>query len=250
MDSVALLFWILSGAAVGSFLNVAIDRLPTGGSLVVPPSHCEQCGQRLTAMHLIPVVSFLVLRGRCRTCQARIPIRVLLVEAGTALLFGWTWLRYGWGVELWLAVGYGCLLLVVAVIDLEHHRILNRLSYPGIAAALLILPWSPFHRPVGLLLGGLVAGGMLLLIALAAPAGMGLGDIKLGVLIGLIVGFPEAALAVMLAFVLGGTIMGGLLLARRVRRKTPVPFGPFLAAGGFVALLYGPQMIQWWLERV
>ena len=131
MIAVFIVVFALLGAAVGSFLNVCIDRLPAGQSLVYPPSHCVGCGRRLASLDLIPVFSYLWLRGRCRYCGAAIPVRLFLVELATAVIFALLWWKYGLTPELFIAIFYSCLFLVILVIDLEHGLILNKVVYPS-----------------------------------------------------------------------------------------------------------------------
>lgn len=234
------------GALIGSFLNVCIDRLPRRESILAGRSHCDSCGEPLSALELVPIVSYLAQRGRCRRCDARIPRRVLLVELGTAGAFGLIWLRFPGQPLAGIVAAYAALLIVMLVIDLEHGRILNQLSYPAIGLALLAAPFTPGRSPLDLLAGGVLALGVLLAIALIYPAGMGMGDVKLAAFIGLTVGLPYVWLALFLAFVGGGLISGVLVLARVLGRKDPIAFGPFLAAGALATLLYGDSILRWW----
>lgn len=240
----------LFGMIVGSFLNVCIDRIPRGESIAAGRSHCDSCGRSLSAIELIPVFSFLALRGRCRHCRAPIPLRLLLVELGTGVLFCLIWLRFPASPQALLIAAYGALLIVILVIDLERGRILNKLSYPAIGLALVALPFTPDRDAPQLLIGGIAAFGLLLLIAWIYPAGMGMGDVKLAAFIGLTVGHPQVWLALFLAFVGGGLISGGLVLARVIGRKDPIAFGPFLAAGAITTLLYGEQILNWWSRGI
>ena len=204
-----VLLYALLGLAISSFLNVCIDRLPERGSIVSPPSHCPACGRRLAPFDLIPLLSYLLLRGRCRYCGAPIPRRVLLVEAMTGLLFVLLWYRYGFSLWLLLATMYTCFFIVIFFIDLEHHLVLNRVIYTAIVVALLAIPFTAFragpftpnHSVVGLLGGGALGFGLLFLIASIYPSGMGMGDVKLATFIGLVVGFPSVFVALLIAFV-------------------------------------------------
>ena len=243
-----LLLYALLGLAISSFLNVCIDRLPERASIVSPPSHCPACGRRLAPFDLIPLVSYLLLRGRCRNCGAPIPRRVLLVEAMTGLLFVLLWYRYGSSLQLLLATLYTCFFIVIFFIDLEHHLVLNRVIYPAIIVALLAIPITPNHDVVKLVGGGAIGFGVLFLIAFIYPAGMGMGDVKLATFIGLVVGFPAVFAALLVSFVAGGLVGGGLLLTGLKGRKDPIPFAPFLVAGGMVAMLYGQQIIDWYVR--
>jgi leader peptidase (prepilin peptidase)/N-methyltransferase len=248
--AVLLVFAVLLGTIVGSFLNVCIDRLPRGASLSSPPSQCEACGRRLSPLELIPVLSYTALRGRCRTCGARFPARVVAVEAGTGLAFLLVFEQFGLSLQAGLAIAYTCLLIVIGVIDLEHHRVLNGLTYPAIALALAAAAVTPGRGLLSLLLGGLIGGGALLLLALVSPRAMGFGDVKLSFFLGLVLGYPLVVVGLFLAFVVGGLVSLGQLAAGKVRRGDAVAFGPYLALAGFAALLYGDRLLTWWLSRV
>ena len=245
-----VLLYALLGLAISSFLNVCIDRLPMGESVVSPPSHCPACGRRLAPRDMIPVASYLFLRGRCRYCGAPIPRRVLVVEVLTSLLFALLWYRYGLSLQLLLATLYTCFFIVIFFIDLEHHLVLNRVIYPAIVIALLAIPFTPHHGAVELLAGGALGFALLFLIASIYPAGMGMGDVKLAAFIGLVVGFPAVLVALLLSFVTGGVVGGSLLLTGLKGRKDPIPFAPFLVAGGMVAMLYGKQILDWYWRYV
>jgi len=245
-----VLLYALLGLAISSFLNVCIDRLPEGKSIVAPPSHCPYCGRRLAPFDLIPVISYLLLKGRCRYCGAPIPRRILLVESITGPLFVLLWYRYGPSLQLLLATLYTCFFIVIFFIDLEHHLVLNRVIMPAILVALLTAPVTPHHALVELLVGGAIGFGLLFLIALVYPAGMGMGDVKLAAFIGLVVGFPSVFVALLLSFVVGGLIGGGLLLSGLKGRKDPIPFAPFLVGSGMLAMLYGTQIIDWYWRFV
>lgn len=242
---ITILYGVLGGV-IGSFLNVVIDRLPRHQSLISPPSHCPECERQLSAWELIPVVSYLVLRGRCRTCGGRIPLRVLMVEAGTGLLFALAAARFGITLFTFIASVFIAFLIVIMVIDWETQRILNRVSYPALGLGLLSVPFSP---AAARLAGGLVGLCVLLAIALLSRGGMGMGDVKLAAFIGVIVGLPQILLAMFIAFVAGGVIVGALWTVGKVGRKDPVAFGPYLALGGIVTLLYGEPILNWWMAR-
>ncbi len=250
----------LAGALVGSFLNVCIDRLPARESVVTPPSHCPACKRRLSPVELIPVVSYLALRGRCRSCGAAIPRRVLVVEILTALLFGWLGLTMGAASGLAVGIFYTCVLTVIFFIDLEHRLVLNRVTFPAMAIALLLagartLPGDPMALgdAVPTLLRSL-AGGAVGFVVLFLPAwltrgGIGLGDVKLGALMGLALGLPAVLAGLFLGFLAGG-VGAIVLLATGLRgRRDAVPYAPFLATGAWLALLYGNQIMAWYLAR-
>jgi leader peptidase (prepilin peptidase)/N-methyltransferase len=192
------------------------------------------------------VFSYLLLRARCRTCGAKIPHRVLLVELGTGLLFALIFQRYGLGISTLFTSIFVSFLIVMMAMDWETQRILNRVSYPALALGLIAIPFSP---PSQRLAGGLVGFGLLLSIAILSRGGMGMGDVKLAAFVGLIVGFPEIVLALFIAFVGGGVIVGVLWGMGKVGRKDPIAFGPFLGLGGVVTLIYGEPILLWWIER-
>ena len=243
-----LLFFTVLGSAVGSFLNVAIDRLPRGQSIVFPPSYCENCQRRLKPWDNIPVFSFLWLRGRCRYCRMRISPRILAVEVATAGLFAFLWWRYGFSIQLLLASVYTCAFLVLAVIDLEHKLLLNIIVLPTLALALLASPFWPGLDIWRALAGGAIGFVLLLLPRLAFPSGMGWGDVKMAALIGAVTGFPLVFLAIWLALLGGGLTAVVLLISRIKGRKDLMPFGPFLAAGALIALYWGGPLLDKYLE--
>lgn len=236
-----IIFWTLVGLAVGSFLNVVADRLPNDESIVSPPSRCGACGRKLTGLEMIPVVSFLALRGRCRTCGASIGVRVLWVELATGLLFALALWRapFNRAHGVILTSAYLAILVVVTVTDLEHGLILDKVIYPAIALALIEILFAGPPAWLPRVLGGAVGAGVIALIIWLSSEGMGWGDAKLAGFIGLITGWPGVGFALFLAFVVGGLVAGVLLATRRKRRGQTVALGPFLAAGGAVLLLVG-----------
>lgn len=251
MDFFWYIFFASLGMAVGSFLNVCIDRLPAGGSLISPPSHCDKCATRLSAKDLVPVFSYLWLRGRCRYCQTAIPKRIFWVELGSGALFTCLYWQYGFSPELAVTIIYGCLFLVIGVIDLERGLILNKLVYPAMVVALLMaIFFNDLDNIPGIASaagGGGFGFGLFLLIFFASRGGMGIGDIKLAALIGLIIGFPLVIVAIMLAVIGGGLVAVILLLMKVKKGKQSVPFGPFLSLAAMVTLLHGQSIYDWYL---
>jgi len=238
------LYFGIVGAAVGSFLCVCIDRLPSGHSITYPPSHCPACGHRLAARDLVPILSYLSLGGRCRYCGDAIPWRTLSVEVTTGLIFALLWRHYGMGIPFILALVYCCFLIVVAFIDLEHQIIPNRVIYPAIVVAMLGALVTPGRSIWNSLGGGLVGFGILFLIAFINPAGMGMGDVRLAAFMGLIAGFPGVLVSLLIGVVAGGLAAALLLLAGLKGRKDSIPFGPFLVLGAMVTLLYGAEILH------
>jgi len=266
MEAACIAVFALLGLAVGSFLNVCIDRLPLGGSLISPPSHCDACQKRLSAGENIPVLSYLWLRGRCRHCQAVIPRRVLWVELFSGLVFALIYWHYGWSAELAVVAFYFCLFLIIMVIDLEHKLILNKVVYPSAIIAIIISIFMPeldlapgtmlntLAPQIGFAPGlisalvGSTAGFLVfLLIIIASRGGMGWGDVKMAALIGLVVGFPLVFVAIFVAIIIGGLVALVLLLSKTKGRKQGIPFGPFLSIGAMASLIWGAELLKWYL---
>lgn len=244
------LFFLL-GAATGSFINVIADRLPEGKSIISPPSHCPKCQQALSARDLIPIFSYLLLKGHCRYCGATIPMRLFWVELGTAMLLAFLYWRYGLSWELMIVAFYCCLFITLLVIDLEHNILPNRIVYPGMAIAGIIalvaefLPVATQPGVANTAIGGVIGFCLLLLPALIYRGGMGWGDVKLAGLIGLVTGFPLVLPALFLAIISGGLTAALLLLLKVKGRKDPIPFGPFLSVAAMVTLLWGNDLLAW-----
>jgi len=255
MDAILTAGFALLGLAVGSFLNVCIDRLPRGGSILNPPSHCPTCQRRLAARDLIPVFSYLWLRGRCRYCRASIPGRLPGVELATAVIFALLYRHTGLTPQLGVLAFYACIFIVVFVIDLEHGLILNRVLYVGAAAALLFALFLPQPYLIQWVVGGAAnaaIGGVIgfvvfFVIALASRGGMGWGDVKLAALVGLATGFPLVFVAVIMAALMGGVVAVVLLATKKRGRKQAIPFGPFLSVAALVTLLWGSGILHWYL---
>ena len=237
------------GLLVGSFLNVVIHRLPRGESLVRPPSHCPSCGAQVKPYDNVPVVSWLVLRGRCRNCGSAIGIRYPLVEALTAAAFVGAALARGVDDDLAVWLPFVAMLIAVAGIDLDHRIIPNKILLPaaiwGLAAT---IAFRPDNVDDSLIAGG-TAFAALLLAAVAYPAGMGMGDVKLAGVMGIYLGSGVAP--AMLAAFLAGSVVGVAIIAREGRdaRKKGVPFGPFLALGGLIGVYAGPELVDVYVDR-
>ena len=234
------------GALIGSFLNVVIYRLPLGESLVSPGSHCPSCGAPVRARDNVPVLSWLALRGRCRDCGAPISVRYPAVEALTAAAFAAVVAARGFDADLWLELPFVACLIALAGIDLDHKLLPNKIVYPmaayGLVVSLIVVTDDfPEH-----LIAGAGAFAFLLIAVLAYPSGMGMGDVKLAGAMGLYLGVSVVP-ALLTAF-LTGTIFGLAVIAREgaQARKKAVPFGIFLAIGGLVGVLVGPDLIDFY----
>jgi len=255
MDAVLTAGFAVIGLAVGSFLNVCIDRLPSGESILHPPSHCPTCQHRLAARDLVPVFSYLQLRGRCRYCRASIPKRLPGVELATAAVFALLYRHAGLTPQLGVMAFYAGIFIIVFVVDLEHGLILNRVLYAGMAGALLfalLVPQPYLTRWIvggvaNAAIGGAIGFVVFFIIALVARGGMGWGDVKLAALVGLATGFPLVFVAVITAALLGGVVAVVLLATKKRGRKQAIPFGPFLSVAALVTLLWGSSMLYWYL---
>jgi leader peptidase (prepilin peptidase)/N-methyltransferase len=232
------------GLLIGSFLNVVAYRLPRGESLVKPRSRCTSCGEEVRPYDNVPVLSWLLLRGRCRHCGTRISARYPAVELVTALVFAAVAIVRGVDAELALTLPFAAMLIAVANIDLEHRIVPNKIVLPmavwGVGATAVV---RPEFLPESLIAGA-AAFTALLLAALAHPGGMGMGDVKLAGVMGVYLG-ASIAPALLAAFLLG-SLVGVALLVRHGAgaRKQGVPFAPFMALGGLLGLLAGPEIID------
>ncbi len=238
----------LFGLALGSFLNVVIARVPAGRSLVYPGSACPGCSAPLVWYDNIPVLSFLALRGRCRACGMSISWRYPIVEVITAAVMMLAYAAFGPSAEFLMACVLLPALIAMTAIDLQHQMIPDLITLPGIPVGLLInlatgrIPW--LESAIGILVGG----GLFFVIIVASRGGMGGGDLKLGAMLGSFLGWKALLFGLFVAIVLGGAIGAVLLVTGRRGRKDPIPFGPFLAAGGAMALFWGEHAFSWWMS--
>jgi leader peptidase (prepilin peptidase) / N-methyltransferase len=237
------------GLIIGSFLNVVAYRLPRGQSVAFPASHCPSCETPIKPYDNVPVLSWLVLRGRCRSCHRAISARYPIVEAVTAALLVAVVLTEGADSDAWLGLAFVVLLVPVTLIDLDHRIIPNTLMLIGtVVSVALVLLTDPGALTEHLIAAG-AAGGFLLVAAIARPGGMGMGDVKLAAVMGLFLGRNVAP--AMLAAFLVGSVIGGAIMARKgvkAGRKTAIPFGPWLAVGGLVGLFFGDAIVEWYLD--
>lgn len=233
------------GAIVGSFLNVVAYRLPRRESLVAPASHCPNCDTPVKPYDNVPILSWLLLRGHCRSCSQPISPRYPLVEAATAALCVGAVLVHHSASSIALSIALILIVVPAALIDLEHKIIPNKITALGGAVALVLgLALDPSGEP-SRLIAAAAAGGFLLLAALAYPGGMGMGDVKLAGVMGLFLG--AAVAPAILVALLSGVLLGAAIIARkgaRAGRKTAVPFGPFLALGALFAVFVGQQLVD------
>ncbi len=236
------------GLVIGSFLNVCIYRLPLGMSVVRPPSHCPACKSRLTAWDLVPVVSYIFLQGQCRHCQAKISGRYAMVELLTAVIFLICLRTLGLTDFLPAALIFACFMIVITFIDYDHQLILDSVLIPLAVTGLIVNSWLHSLGLADMLIGSLAGGGLLLVLAIASRGGMGGGDIKFAAALGIWLGWKLTLVALLLAFIMGGFGSMLLMILKLKKRKDMIPFGPFIAIGAFISLLYGNQILVWYLR--
>lgn len=245
MDAALAALSLAPGLALGSFLNVVAARVPLRRSVVSPPSACMACGNRIAWYDNVPVLSWLLLRGRCRHCSARIPWVYPGVELATAVLVAGCVLAFGLSLDALVAAFFCAVLVVVSATDLTHRIIPNRVVLP--AAAVVLAAQTALHPSPEWALAALGASGFLFAAAVAYPAGMGMGDVKLALLMGAMLG-RSVPVALMLGMLLA-LVPSAVLLARHgaAARKMGIPFGPFLALGSVLALFWGEPILERYL---
>jgi len=245
LDIAIYIIIFIIGLLFGSFTNVIIYRMPREESIVYPPSHCPNCNTRLGALDLVPVFSWLLLKGRCRYCQEKISPRYAVVEILCGLLFLGVYLRYGLTMVTIAGWIFSVILLASAFTDLDQGLILDRLTYPGMVLGLLLSFWTLGFLPS--LYGLLAFGGLLFAIAVISNGGMGGGDIKMAGCIGAFTGLTGSAVTLIMAAFLGAIFGVALILFKKGGRKTAVKFGPFLAVSAYLAYLYAENIFHWYL---
>ncbi|MBP1697079.1 MAG: type 4 prepilin peptidase 1, Aspartic peptidase, family [Deltaproteobacteria bacterium] len=243
---------LLFGAMIGSCLNVFICRLPKEESIITPGSHCPQCSKPIRWYDNIPLVSFLLLRGKCRNCHRSISVQYPLVEGITALLSLLLFIRFGPSLNYVIYFAFVAALVVITVIDLHHQIIPDMISLPGIGVGLLASWILPGTSVVKALLGLLLGGGSLFLVAtvyewLFKREGMGGGDVKLLAMIGAFLGWKAVILTILLSSLIGSIVGIAVILWKGRDFKYAIPFGPFLSLGAVIALFYGENLILWYL---
>jgi leader peptidase (prepilin peptidase)/N-methyltransferase len=250
------IFAFILGTIMGSFGNVLIHRLPLGLSIVSPGSSCPSCGAAIRWFDNVPIISYFLLRARCRGCGARISPRYPLVELASGLLFAAVFYRFGLHFASAVLAMFMWALLVITFIDLDHRIIPDVISLPGTALGLACSLYPGFPRPLDSLIGVAAGAGSLFIILYAyekimGEEGMGLGDVKLLAMIGAFLGWQALPITIMLSSLTGSLVgVGYALLKGESVRKFPVPFGPFLALGALVHLFFGAEILTWYLSRL
>jgi prepilin signal peptidase PulO-like enzyme (type II secretory pathway) len=246
------LFVFLFGLAVGSFLNCIIYRFEKNESFLKGRSYCPNCHHVLAWQDLIPIFSFLILKGKCRYCGKKISLQYPLVELTTAILFVLIFNMAAFNLRTIYYLMIGCFLIIIFVYDLKHYIIPDKVIYPAIALTLIFnfkfLIFKQFQIFKYSILSAFGSAVFFLLIfSISRGKWLGFGDVKLGFLMGLFLGFPKILVALFFAYFIGAIIGIGLVLAKKKTLKSEVPFGPFLVAGTFIALFFGSQLINWYL---
>ena len=244
---------LLFGLCVGSFLNVCIHRLPLKQSVVRPGSRCPSCGYELRWYDNIPVLSYVMLRARCRSCSRPISLQYPLIEVVTAIVFLAHWYAFGPTPLLAARLVLGCALIVLFMIDLEHQILPDVITLPGIVIGLVLSVFLP-PGPIASLIGVLLGGGVLWAIAeawfrLRKVEAMGFGDVKMLAMVGAWLGWKMVLLTFVLSSMMGGLVGAVLLASRRADMATRVPFGTMLAVAAMIASLYGGPILAWYLSR-
>jgi len=251
-----LYFYVVSfvfGAVVGSFLNVCICRMPRDESVVSPPSHCPLCDYRIRWYDNIPLLSYLLLKGKCRGCGAHISLQYPLVELLNGLLTLALFIKFGPTLTFLTLFLFCSALVVITFIDLEHQIIPDEISLPGIVIGFVCSFFLPWQTWINSLLGILLGGGSLLLVAygyqwLTGKEGMGGGDIKLLAMMGAFLGWKSVLFIVFASSLFGSVVGVTMMLVQKKDSKLAIPFGPYLAFGAVLYIFYGRQLIHWYLN--
>lgn len=254
MAATCLLAFVL-GLFIGSFLNVCIYRIPKGESVVWPPSHCPKCGERIKPYDNVPVISYLILKGRCRNCGEGISLQYPLVELLTGLLTAATVCRFGVSFSSLYYLLLTYYLIVISFIDLKTMEVPVRLSYGALLSGLLFSFFVPDHSFKKAVFGASFGAGVILFIietyyVFTGKEGMGYGDANIMAVVGAFLGWEKVLVTLFLASLIGATVGIALILTKRGRKERPIPFGPFLSIGALLSLYFGDTLIKWYLGEI
>lgn len=243
-------FFFIIGTIIGSFLNVCIYRIPRKESLIFPSSRCPVCKTPIKAKENIPIISYILLRGKCPNCSSGISARYPLVESLTGAFFFIIYIFYGISFETLVSLIFISCMIVITFIDLEFQIVPDKITLPGIIAGLIFSFIMPFMDFKDSLLGIIIGGGILYLVAVISRGGMGGGDIKLSAMIGAFLGWRIALFSIFIAVMTGAFTGLFLIIIGKKKRKDPIPFGPFLALGGIIGILLGESIINFYFRII
>jgi len=222
--------------------------MPKGESIVAPPSHCGHCGEQLKPLDLVPVLSYIFLRGKCRYCKEKVSLRYPLIELLTGAAFAFSYFRFGLTLMTIESMILSSIIIIVSFIDIDHHLILNRFSVVTMVVGIVFVFLNPNMEYLDALYGFLIGGGVLFIIAVVGP--MGGGDIKWMAGLGLILGFWKTVLAMYLGVIIGAVISVILIVLKIKKMKSYVAFGPFLGIGAFLAFHYFKEIVELYLKLI
>jgi leader peptidase (prepilin peptidase)/N-methyltransferase len=248
--NVVLIFVL--GLIVGSFSNVCIYRIPRNESIIYPASHCPKCSSNISPKDNIPLLSYILLKGRCRNCKSKISIQYPVVEFLTGLIYLIIYLVYGLSIQTLIYIILSSALVIIAFIDLNEQIVPDVISLPGIVIGFIISFFVPYISFLNSVLGVVFGGGIILIIGLAGSAifkkeAMGGGDVKLAAMIGAFLGWRYIIISLFLGFFLGALTGIILILSKIKSREDVVPFGPFIVLGSFITILWGEKIISWYI---
>jgi leader peptidase (prepilin peptidase)/N-methyltransferase len=263
--------FLLLGLACGAAINRLAGSVTEIGGIQPKKPACAKCSTRRRVEHLIPLAGYFIAHGRCPNCGEAIPLRVPVLEAATGILFLALYLKYGLSWSLAVLLVYSVVLIILFITDFEHFMLPNIVVYPSLLLAALValavtlgrysLPWSLYFGGSGFmavfnnfllcsLAGGMCGALLLLLVVVLSRGGMGMGDVLLAGMLGLMLGFPLVFVSLFLSILAGGVVAAVLLISGRKKRKEMLPFGPFLCLGGMVTLLWGKELLGWYLSLI
>ncbi|KEH86178.1 MULTISPECIES: prepilin peptidase [Clostridium] len=244
---ISVSFFIL-GTIIGSFLSVCICRIPAGESIVYPPSHCSNCKSNIKPYDLIPIVSYVILRGKCRYCKEKISIKSPLMELFTGIMFLSLYLKYGLTLDLIKYLILFSFLIVIGCIDYNTTDVYFSTTSTGIGIGILFLVINWYLKlPVRTYFLGAIIGGIFILLIAVLTGGMGFGDVEICILSGIYIGTKLTVLMLFLSFILGGAVGAVLIISKKKSRKDYIPFGPYISIATMIAVLFGEKIINWYL---
>jgi len=248
MEFVIMFLFFIYGLVFGSFFNVVGLRIPKAESIIRPPSHCTVCDRNLTVKDLVPVFSFVFLKGKCRGCGTKIHWVYPVMELVTGLIFAFAYYQLGFDLELAVALLFISLLVIVTVSDIAYMLIPDKILLFFLIPLIVLRVFEPLNPWWDSIVGAFVGFGVLFLIAIVSKGGMGGGDIKLFFVIGIVLGWVPTLLTLFLASIIG-TVIGVISLRRtKQSRKTPIPFGPSIAIAAIIAYFYGEMLVDWYVN--